>query len=122
MCNSVADDFQDVRKEVGTLTGLWDGVAVCLGLTRDSVREIELKYRGDPLRCLDEVIEGWLNQNYNYGKFGLPSWRGLVSAVADGSGGKNSALAKKIAEKHKKCECLWNVMWESVEEGMGIPA
>eukprot|EP00731_Ephydatia_muelleri_P008622 Em0004g960a len=97
-----ADDFQDVRKEVATLTGLWDGMALCLGLTKDHVREIDLAYRGDPSRCLDDVIERWLNQNYNWEKFGVPSWRGLVTAVADGSGGKNPALAKKIAEKHKK--------------------
>ena len=98
-----------MRKEVATLTGLWDGMALCLGLTKDHVREIDLAYRGDPSRCLDDVIERWLNQNYNWEKFGVPSWRGLVTAVADGSGGKNPALAKKIAEKHKKRECCRSV-------------
>lgn len=92
--------MQDVRKEVNSLAGHWDGVACCLGLTKDSVCTIKLKCRGDPSRCLDEVIDNWLKQNYNCDKFGLPSWRRLVSAVADDSGGKNRALAKTIAKKY----------------------
>ena len=52
--------------------------------------------RGNPSRCLDGVIERWLNQDYNWEKFGVPSWSKLVDAVESRSGGKDPALAKKI--------------------------
>ena len=97
------NDFQDVRKETAELAGLWQGLATSLGLSPADVREIDLANRGDPSRCLDGVIEKWLAQNYEWQKFGLPTWRKLVSAVADKSGGKNTALAKRIAQKHREC-------------------
>ena len=89
-------DFQEVRKEVSKLTANWQALGSALGLSRSATREIDLANRGDPSRCLDGVIEKWLNQDYNYEKFGLPTWKKLVAAVESNSGGKDPALAKKI--------------------------
>ena len=47
------------------------------------------------------LLTEWLQQNYNTDRFGKPSWRLLVDAVAHPVGGNNPALAKKIAAKHK---------------------
>ena len=94
-----------MRREVPELAGVWQGLATGLGLSPAHVREIDLANRGDPSRCLDGVIEKWLNQDYNYNKFGEPSWKKLVAAVADSSGGKNTALARKIGQKHPHREC-----------------
>lgn len=54
----------------------------------------------DPVRCLDEVLERWLKQNYNTKRFGSPSWRQLVKAVENNNGGEDPELAKKIAALH----------------------
>ena len=42
----------------------------------------------------------WLNQTYETDRFGLPSWKLLVDAVAHRRGGNNPALARQIATKH----------------------
>ena len=42
----------------------------------------------------------WLKKQYNYHKYGPPSWRALVKAVANPAGGNNPAKAMKIAENH----------------------
>ena len=81
------------------LTGVWQGFGSVLGLLPSAIREIQATY-ADPVRCHDEVLERWLKEDYNTKKFGPPSWRQLVSAVHSKNGGKNPALAKKIAADH----------------------
>ena len=49
---------------------------------------------------LEDVIQAWLHQNYLVSKHGLPTWRLLIKAVADDSGGANKSLAKIMARKH----------------------
>ena len=78
------------------LTAYWQAFGLTLGISGSAINEIDLANRGDPSRCLDGVIEKWLNQDYNYEKFGLPTWKKLVAAVQSNSGGKDPALAKKI--------------------------
>ena len=89
-------DFQDVKAEVSKLAANWKGFGPALGLSRAAIKEIDMACRGHPARCLDSVIEKWLNQDYNWEKFGLPSWKKLAEAVESRSGGKDPALAKKI--------------------------
>eukprot|EP00731_Ephydatia_muelleri_P008647 Em0004g985a len=89
-------DFQDVRTEVSKLAADWQGLGSALGLSRAAISEIKMACRGNPSRCLDGVIERWLNQDYNWEKFGVPSWSKLADAVESRSGGKDPALAKKI--------------------------
>lgn len=49
---------------------------------------------------LEDVIQAWLHQNYLVARHGLPTWRLLIKAVADDSGGANKSLAKIMARKH----------------------
>ncbi len=51
--------------------------------------------------AMDAVIEEWLKGNYNTTRFGVPTWKKLVEAVAHPDGGNNIYLAEKIS-KHKK--------------------
>ena len=46
--------------------------------------------------CLNEALKEWIQQNYNTGKYGLPSWRTLLEGVAR----VNMALFKKLAAEH----------------------
>ena len=42
------------------------------------------------------MLEQWLNQNYDVGKYGRPSWQMLENAVRVKAGGNNPAIADKI--------------------------
>ena len=46
------------------------------------------------------VLLAWLNQYYDIGRYGVPTWRRLVEAVDNPAGGNNHELAKTIASKH----------------------
>ena len=50
---------------------------------------------------LSEMITEWLNRNYSTKKFGEPTWKALVIAVAQRPGGANVACARDIANKHR---------------------
>ena len=103
------DDFQPIRSEVQDLVGVWQSFAHGLGLMPSDVKEIDLGQRGDPSRCLDAVVEKWLNQDYKTEKFGTPSWKGIVVSVKQSG---NPALAKRIAAAHPReltcvlCVCV----------------
>ena len=49
---------------------------------------------------MDKVISEWLKLNYDYKKYGLPSYKALVDAVENPFGGNNTALAEEIAKAH----------------------
>lgn len=91
------NDFQEIRREVQPVAGVWQAFAQEIGLMPSDVRELDLAHRGDPSRCLDNAIEKWLNQNYNTERFGLPSWKSIVVGIKQSG---NPALAKRIAESH----------------------
>ncbi|KAL5509277.1 hypothetical protein EMCRGX_G004616 [Ephydatia muelleri] len=97
------DDFHDVKDAVSSLTGMWQEFGSGLGLGPAAIKEIKATH-SDPVSCLDDVLERWLKEDYNRNKFPSPSWRQLVCAVQSKSGGKNPALAKKIAPRHPKKE------------------
>ena len=71
-----------------------------LGLNASDITEIQQTFPHNRQDGLEQVINLWLQQNYNFDKYGVPSWRKLVVAVESQSGGKNRALAKKIAAEH----------------------
>lgn len=50
--------------------------------------------------ALRMVVSHWLKQNYNTERFGKPTWRMLVGAVAHPNGGSDCALARRIAKDH----------------------
>ena len=57
-------------------------------------------------QAMEAVIVEWLNKNYNTQRFGPPTWKALVAAVANTLGGNNKAEAERIASKHKAGEFL----------------
>lgn len=91
--------FNEVREHVSSLAGYWPGFASVLGLPPSAIREIEASHLR-PAQCLEDAIGRWLHENYKVERFGSPSWKLLVKAVEDRNGGRNPALAKKIAQEH----------------------
>ena len=52
-------------------------------------------------RGMSKMITEWLKRNYNTKRFGDPTWKSLVIAVAKRSGGANEACARDIANNHR---------------------
>ena len=61
---------------------------------------IQANHPTDVIACLTKALAEWLNMSYNTSRFGPPSWKLLVAAVADPAGGNNHALAERIAQKY----------------------
>ena len=71
-----------------------------LGLAAPTLDRILKDNQRDSREALGQVIDTWLAQGYDTDRYGMPSWRKLVNAVASPAGGNNHLLAKKIAEDH----------------------
>ena len=73
----------------------------CSATKPDTLDSIQTEKSGDLAACLESMVTDWLEKNYNWGKFGPPSWQMLDKAVSHPAGGAYMALAEKIAETHK---------------------
>jgi len=74
-------------------------IGIQLGIGIPKLEAIDTEVSGSMAR-LTKVLTIWLKWDYNYTKYGRPSWRRLVEVVALFSGGGNPNLAMKIAGKH----------------------
>ena len=91
------DDLYDVLEEVIDLKGKWADIPAGLGLSHSLLSIIKMDHSTDALSYFEAVLFVCLSKRYNVGP---PSWQTLVKAVADPSGGGDTALALKIPEKH----------------------
>ena len=82
------------------MAGSWRKLATGLKIPRKLLPVMSSKSSNDPEECLLALLEEWLKQSYDVKRYGHPSWRALVRAVASSPGGGNPALAQTIAEKH----------------------
>ena len=90
----ILDHLQHLRAhcyKIGTALKLSDDTLDCI--KRESADDAE---------AMIKIVASWLKLNYNWRRFGKPSWKALVEAVANPIGGDNTALAMKIAEKHRE--------------------
>ena len=94
------DDLIDVKRELLDVAQNWRGVGLALRLKLALLNRIQANHPTDVKECLTEALTEWLNKSYNVSRFGPPSWKQLVAAVADPAGGNDRALAEKIALKH----------------------
>ena len=93
------DDLFEVQCDLLDVAHKWKGLGKALRLRPNVLNRIEAD-RPDVNSRLEEVLTEWLQQAYNTDRFGLPSWKLLVAAVAHPAGGSDHALARRIAEKH----------------------
>ena len=83
----------------------WKDVGQFLRLNPGLLGSIAADHPRNVQQCLTEVLTQWLKKAYNTTRFGPPSWKLLVAAVAHPAGGNNRGLAEKIAQKHNgKCK------------------
>ena len=86
---------------VRALAAMWPILATNLGLpggTRDTIKG---NHPGDNMMCLYDTISEWLRWNYDFKKFGKPSWRKLAKAVRY----LNGVIFADIVGKHSTCRC-----------------
>lgn len=93
------DDHFDVKSELLGVAHKWREIGGALRLKPSLLGSIEAE-KTDAISRLDEVLSQWLNKAYNFSRFGSPTWKMIVTAVAHPAGGNNHALAKQIAVKY----------------------
>ena len=76
-------------------------IGIKLHLKIDFLKGIESLYPVSFSKRMIEMITAWLNRKYNTERFGDPTWKSLVIAVAASSGGANGKCARDIATKHR---------------------
>ena len=84
----------------------WYDIGLALGIRNSTMESIKSKGQGDVHELLRNMVIEWLKMNYNVDRFGPPTWRRIVEAVGEISGGKNPALADKLAKKYKGKPCI----------------
>jgi hypothetical protein len=94
------DDYFDVVSELDDVAHVWKSLGGALRLRQPDLDRIKVDHQQDSSSCLEKMVTMWLNQSYNTERFGLPSWKMLVEAVAHRNGGNNNALAIHIATKY----------------------
>ena len=94
------DHYYAALKEVFDVVPRWRGFGEALRLSPISLKKIEIDNNYDSEMCLRTTLSEYLMKNYNYGEHGNPSWRKIVEAISDRTGGNNNALALRIAEHH----------------------
>ena len=97
-CVGIGDLFT-VCSELVPVAHKWKKIGLALRLDPNLLNRIEAR-KNDAEDNLSDVVEEWLKMSYNTEKFGDPSWKLLVDAVAHPFGGKDRALALQIAAKY----------------------
>ena len=92
------DEFYDVWERVKSLSPRWFFISGSLRLNPNTLALIEANNGNNCEKCLYEALTHWLNKNYDFIRFGHPSWRKLCVSVSNG--GQNKALAEEIANEH----------------------
>lgn len=95
------DELFDVQTALTPLTSKWKQIGSALRIKIGRLEEIESNHPNDAAGCLYDVLTDWLKRNYDYQKFGEPSWRRIVEVVDSPAAGANRALARTIAKEHK---------------------
>ena len=92
----------DVLEAVLPIKSVYFAFGRSLRLRPADLRSIEEKYpnESDTERALSDTLELWLQKKYNVERFGHATWRMLVEAVNQKTGGNNQKLAKEIASNH----------------------
>ena len=82
-------------RECKKLSADWHDLSAYIGLAIDDIECIRKDNHNDSKACLKKALHEWIKQNYSIEKFGLPSWRTLLKAVAEVHNGHFRKLAAK---------------------------
>ena len=99
------DDLFTISSELLPVAHKWKKIGLALRLSPDLLERIRQKNHTDVEDYLSDVLTEWLKKAYNAARFGNPSWKLLVEAVAHPAGGNDCALGEKIAKKYNGKYC-----------------
>ena len=94
---SVEEDWNVVMRECSSLSAHWENLSGFLGLSISLIDRIKVSSHINVNACWNEALKNWIKQNYKTSRFGLPSWRTLLEAIAR----VNKLLFKRLADSHK---------------------
>ena len=80
-----------------SLAAKWEQLSAFLGLPSSLIDQIRLNRPNDSSGCWNEALNQWIKQNYNTNRFGKPSWKTLLRAIAH----VDRRLFGKLASEHK---------------------
>ena len=95
----VISAFSDVESH-------WRNIGTFLHLKIRVLDNIGRNNRGNSTKCLEAVVNQWLNLNYDVETFGKPTWQFAIYGVSKGSG--NNQLAIELASKFRR-KCIVTV-------------
>ena len=101
---SEEDDWNEVIKECSSLAAKWEQLSGYLGLSIGRIDTIKRNF-SDATDCWNEALKQWIKQNYRTVRYGLPSWRTLLEAVAR----VDKLLFRNLADKHRGTINSYNV-------------
>ena len=94
------DDLAAARRELKDVEARWKGIGLELGIRVLRLDAIETEAT-ECMERLTKMLTMWLRLDYSFEKYQRPSWRRLVEAVAQPTGGGNPCLAMEIAQRHQ---------------------
>ena len=81
----------------------WKATALYLGLPDDTLKSLgSQEYDEEKPEAVSGMVDAWLKWNYDYKRFGKPSWKKLVEAIGAEAGGNHPDIARLIADQHRK--------------------
>ena len=93
-------DLSKVFDAVYNCRAKWRNLCLTLGISDNDLSAIE-EQSDDPGVCLRKGLNCWLKEAYDTKEHGQPTWRGLVDALANSSGGDDHCVAMDIAKEHR---------------------
>ena len=90
-------DWNIVIMECRSLAANWEQLSGYIGLSFDLIDSIKGNHPSNNSGCWNEALKQWIKQNYETDKFGKPSWRTLLKAIAL----VDKRLFKKSAADHQ---------------------
>ena len=90
------DDWNVVFEECSPLASKWQQLSAYLGLKLSIVDRIKSDFPNDSLSCLSKALKEWIKMNYDTERFGKPSWKTLLHAIAK----IDKLLFNRLANEH----------------------
>ena len=90
------DDLGDVLDAVETLSAKWELLATKLRIKQHTIEAIQKNNPRDVDVCLNKALGHWLKLNYDYERYGRPSWKTLAKSVKS----LDQQVLEKIVRDH----------------------
>ena len=92
------DDLGDIWYELNDVVVHYYILGLMLHLPVGQVAAIHHNHCHDCRMAFEKILYQWLNMNYNYKRFGCPSWRLIVEAIHT----VDCEMAARIARNHQR--------------------